>query len=350
MRIGGGSSADGPKGISGVIVQNCEFTGGGHNSGDSTDNTSALWIDYTLGAVVSNNYFHDNRGFSSQSADHLNGVITWGCQGTIIQYNTLVNSGNIYGKEIANQGNTVRYNFVDVSMYTATGTSAGVEDFTGANTGGLTQTTNIYNNIFVSGGFGIRGATLSYNYGWTTPVNIYNNTIVLSKTAGPYPAAWVTSQVSRNVKFYNNVYAGASDGSGYKSFHLNAAGPAIWDYNMFLATGMTWSLQQNSTLSAVQGTYTSLSAVQGALASLGGIAGFDTHSVATDSPGFVGSGAFAQAYQLQSNSPGRNKGSTNGTPSGAACDMGAWGNGATQIGCNFTSGGALPKAPALSIS
>lgn len=355
IRIGGNSSGDGPGSLHGIVVQNCEFTGGAHNAGDATDNTNALWLDYTVGALVTNNYFHDNYGFSKTDMGHLNGVICWGCQGTVIQFNTLVNAGNIYGKEIANQGNTVQYNYVDATMYSTTGSSSGIEDFTGANTSGLTQTTNINNNIVLSSAWGIQGATLSYSYGWTTPVNIYNNTIVLSKGAGPYPAAWITSEASRNVKFYNNIYAGAPDGSGYKSFHLNATGPAVWDYNLYIASGMSWALSQNSALSSVVGTYTSQAAVQAAVASLGGISTIDAHSVATDSPGFVGSGARALAYQLQSGSPARGSGRTNGTASGTACDMGAWGNGATQIGCNFAGGSSsppssVPMAPALTVS
>jgi hypothetical protein len=350
VRIGGNSSGDGPGNLHGIVVQNCEFTGGAHNSGDATDNTNALWLDYTVGALVTNNYFYSNYGFSTGDMGHLNGVICWGCQGTVIQFNTLVNAGNIYGKEIANQGNTVQYNYIDASMYTATGSSSGIEDFTGANTSGLTQTTNINNNIILSGGWGLQGATLSYAYGWTTPVNIYNNTIVLSTSAGPYPAAWVTSQASRNINFYNNIYTGAPDGSGYKSLHLNAAGPAIWDYNLYIATGMTWALAQNSSLATALASYTTQAAVQAAVAAAGGIAGLDAHSIANNTPGFAGSGALALAYQLQSSSPARNAGRTNGTASGAACDLGAWGNGATQIGCNFTSGSSVPKAPVLSVS
>jgi hypothetical protein len=355
IRIGGNSSGDGPSGLRGIVVQNCEFTGGAHNSGDATDNTNALWLDYTVGALVTNNYFHDNYGFNKTDMGHLNGVICWGCQGTTVQFNTLINAGNIYGKEVANQGNTVQYNYVDASMYTTTGSSSGIEDWTGANTGGLTQTTNINNNIIKSSAWGIQGATLSYSYGWTTPVNIYNNTIILSKGAGPYPAAWVTSQSSRNVRFYNNIYAGVADGSGYKSFHLNAKGPAVWDYNLYIATGMSWELSEDSALGSAAGSYTSQSAVQSAVAGLGGISSIDTHSISSDSPGFAGSGALALAYKLASTSPARNRGSTNGTTSGAACDMGAWGNGATQVGCNFTSGASTtpdssPKAPSLTIS
>jgi hypothetical protein len=359
LRIGGNSSGDGPSGITGVVVQNCEFTGGKHNASDATDNTTALWLDYTVGALATNNYFYDNTGFASGDMGHLNAIICWGCQGSIIQFNTCINAGNIYGKEINNQGNTIAYNYVDTSMYTAVGSASGVQDFVGGGSPGtLTQTTSIHHNIMLSSAWGIENATLSNSYGWQTPVNIYNNTIILNKNGvGPYPAAWVTSVKSRNVQFYNNIYSGAADGSGYKAYRLNAGGPSIWDYNLFLATGMSWALAPDSNLAAEQGTYSSLAAVQSAVASLGGITTFDAHSIANNSPGFVGTsgGALAQAYQLQSSSPARNSGTTNGTTGGKPCDMGAWGNGATQVGCSFaagaTSGGApVPMAPTLTVS
>jgi len=354
VRIGGGSSGDGPTGLRGIVVQNCEFTGGSSNPGDATDNAVSLWLDNTIGAVVTNNYFHDNYAFSTTSMDHLNAVILWECQGTTIQYNTAVNAGNIYGKEVGNQGSTVQYNYVDASMYTARGTASGIEDFTGANTSGLTQTTTIRNNIVISSGWGIQGATLSYNYGWTTPVNIYNNTIVLKPTASPYPAAWVTSQSSRNIKFYNNIYAGAADGSGYKAFHLNPDGPSVWDYNLYIGSGMTWALSNDTLLSAVLSSFTSQSAVAAAVTAAGGIAGLDAHSIATNSPGFIGAGLLAQNYQLASSSPAKNSGRSDGTTGGSACDMGAWGNGATQIGCSFAGGSSgsntvTPMAPSLNV-
>jgi hypothetical protein len=190
-----------------------------------------LWLDNTISALVTNNYFHDNYGTDgSSSADHMDGVICWGCQGTVIEFNTLVNSGTIYGKEDANQGTTVQNNYIDVSMYTASSTAAGIQDFTGAPTAGLTQTTIFRYNVILSSGWGIRGATLSNAYGWTTPVEFYNNTIVLNTNAStPYPAAWMTSKGSANVKFYNNLYAGAADASGYKAFRLNPAIPSSLD-------------------------------------------------------------------------------------------------------------------------
>ena len=352
IRIGGASSGDGPSGITGVTIQNCELTGGGHNSGDITDNTSAIWIDGCVGAVVSNNYIHNNIGFSAASGDHLNAIICWQSQGTVIQYNTCVNAGSVYGKEVANQGTNVQYNYIDVSMYSVPATAYGIQDFTGANTNGLTQTTNIHHNIVITSGFGIGRATLSDNYGFSTPVNVYNNTIV--GKSGAYTALWLTCEDSGVLKVYNNIYTGVGDGSGYKSFLTDPKAPTVWDFNLVKASGMSWALRQNATLSNVIGTYSSTSAFASALSSNGGIGGAESHSVVNDNPGFVGSGSFASAYQLSSSSPAKGAGRTNGTSAGSACDMGAWGNGATQVGCNFAGGAGgtstVPMAPALTVS
>jgi hypothetical protein len=349
VRIGGASSGDGPGNLQGIIVQNCEFTGAAHNAADTTDNTSALWLDGTVGAVVNNNYFHGNSGFAPGSGDHLAAIICWACSGTAIQFNTVVNSGTLWGKEVGNQGTTIQYNYIDVSMYTAQSTAFAIQDFTGANASGLTQTTYIRNNILISSCFGIEGATLSQNYGWTTPIYVYNNTIVMVQNGAQAveAAAWMYSQITRNVRFYNNILTGAVS-NDYRMLRLNANGPVTWDYNLFPASGMTWALVNDTSGSTLHGNYTSLSGVQSAISSLGGISTFDTHSVANNTPGFTGSGQLAVGYQLKSGSPAQRAGTTNGTPSGSVCDMGAWGNGATQIGCNFTTSGApIPDAPAL---
>jgi hypothetical protein len=341
VRIGGGSSGDGPTGIPGVIVQNCLFTGGGFNPGAAVDNSDALWIDCTANALVTNNKFLNNVGHQAGGADHLNAIIIWGSAnnfnttGTVITNNTIINAGNIYGKEVAIQGTTVAYNYVDMSMYTGGGVNAGAQDFTGANQSGLTRTTNIHHNILLSTNEGIGSSTLSQGYGFTTPANIYNNTIVMNSNGSgtPYPAAWIVSQTANNINFYNNVYTGAADASGYGTFVTNAGAIAIWDYNL-LTTGMNWVLRQNGSLGSVQATYTSLAAWKAGVAANGG-PNVDGHSVQNNSPGFTNSGTLAQLYQLASGSPALNAGRVGGVPSGAVCNMGAWDGTVTQIGSSI---------------
>ena len=169
---------------------------------------------------------------------------------------------------------------------------------------------------------------------------------MLSKGAGPYPAAWITSEASRNVKFYNNIYAGAPDGSGYKSFHLNATGPAVWDYNLYIASGMSWALSQNSALSSVSWERTRLKRPFRLLSLAWGA-----------SQPLTPTASQPIARGLLVAEPGRSHTSSSlARPRVAAAgpmgpraaqlrDMGAWGNGATQIGCNFAGGSSFPPVP-----
>jgi hypothetical protein len=53
----------------------------------------------------------------------------------------------------------------------------------------------------------------------------------------------------------------------------------------------------------------------------------------------------ASSFQLQPSAVGRNLGRVGGTASGAITDAGAWGGGATRIGCDF---GPAPRANAQS--
>ncbi|MGB9329443.1 MAG: right-handed parallel beta-helix repeat-containing protein [Steroidobacteraceae bacterium] len=360
VRIGGASASDGPANLPNVIIQNCEFYGGKANPGTTSDNCSSLWIDGCVSALVTNNYFHD---FVGSDPEHTAGLIAFTCQQCIVQYNTFVNTGCVYGKIGGNQGNIVRYNYIDGS--TESGSPAGMYgildwsgDFGTEGTVQVVQPSYIYNNIVLSDSFGIAlFNTSSYAYGWICPVYCYNNTIVLTPASGTnvYPAIWIVSEkayVTRGIRCYNNIYSGAADRSGYMSFVTNPTGPAIWDYNMYIPSGMSWALRADSGLDTVLGTYTTASAFGAAIAANGGISGVESHSIA-GAPTFTKTGTLAQLYQLASGSAGKGAGRVGGVTSGAACDMGAWGNGATQIGCNFTSGAAapaVPMAPTLSVS
>jgi hypothetical protein len=334
--------------LPGIIIQNCEFTANS-NVGNSVDNVTSIELMNLTGALVHNNYIHDNTGTTVGSADHLNGILMWESVGTTIEYNTVVNSGNIYGKEIKNQGSTVRYNYVDASMFSTQSTANGIQDFTGSPTSGLTMATSIHHNIVLSTGFGLQlYGTLSNSNGWSTPCSVYNNTVVMVQASnGPPPyvesAAYAYSQVSKMLSVYNNIWTGVPS-VDYKMLALNPNGLALWDFNLFRASQMTWRLLNANGTQRTD--YTSLPLVAAAVAAAGGPAGFDAHGVAADSAQFTASGQLAAAYQLQNQSPAKGTGTTTGLPGGSSCDMGAWGNGATQIGCNFATGStAVPDPP-----
>ncbi len=379
VRIGGASSGDGPVITAPVTIQNCEFYGGGFNTGDFGDNTVALWIDPFQptsgpGCLVTNNWFHDTVGQGgSSSMDHLNAVIVWGfstqCWSIEVSNNSCVRAGNIYGKEGGVNGCNVHHNYVDVSMYTSNG-SSGLDDFMsgGGTFSGLTHPTTINNNVVVmagntpGGNSGIGFPTLSQTaygsaYGWQTPVSIYNNTIICaSGSAGPLAimadAAQNGSGIGQ-VKVYNNIYVNNGIGgswNGYANFLTTPKSPAVWDYNLYPSSGAQWAIvpdANNQNLCASHTIYTTAASFASAVASGGGISGVDSHSVGA-APTFANTGAYAERYKLASGSAGIGQGRSDGTAGGTPCDMGAWGNGAVWIGCNFGYTG--PEPPVLSVS
>lgn len=373
IRVGGGSSGDGPTITNPVVIQNCEFTGFGFNAGDALDNTNQAWLDHNTNAITySNNWHHDNygpHGTSNTNGDHFNAIQVWGfggiCTGTLVQYNTCVNSGNIYGKEGGIQGSIIQNNYVDMSMFTAEN-SVGIQDFTGngQSTSGLTVGSVIRNNIcIVYGGTPASWDTLggistlsSDSVGWMTPCQIYNNTIVNTSTSG---ALFGITQVNLGsagvgaIQFYNNIlyYPRGGSGSlnGVGNYRTNPHALALQDYNLVPSSGISWAISQNASPSSTLSTYSSMSAFSSGLAANGGISGAEAHSLA-GTPTFVGTGTEAAQYKLASGSIGKGAGSTTGRGGGVATDMGAWGNGAAQIGCNFTSGTTVPNAPALKVS
>ena len=370
VRIGDGSYEGGGVDLitNPVLITNCEFFGGGFNAGDSVDNCAALWIDANNHAVTANNnYFHDTVGHTAGSGDHLNAIIVWGfgaiCTGTMIEFNTCVNAGNIYGKEGGVSGTTIQNNYIDTSMFTA---AAGVQDFTGNGQGvsGLTATTTIQNNICIVNGGGTAAfesfggiSTLSLiDVGWMTPIIVRNNTVINTSGSGALVGFTQVNASSSGVgqaRYYNNIYVDHGSGgslNGWGNYRTNPQALALSDYNLNPASGVTWILTQNASLGGAIGSYTSYSAFAAGLASHGGISGVEAHSL-TGVPKFTGTGSFAAQYQLASGSAGKGAGSTTGVSGGAATDMGAWGNGATQVGCNFTSGAVkTPDSPALTVT
>ena len=366
LDIGAAYNADGPSGIANVLVTNCEFTGGGFNSGDSEDNCAALWIQGGAGVTISNNWFHDSVGHVANSGDHFNAIILWGpnqgpastTYNTVIQFNTFVNAGNVYGKEIKIEGTTCQNNYIDVSNLSVN--SVGFQDFTGYNTAGLTRTSIFRNNIIVmqgntTGGNSAFGwSTLSNSGTFTTPVQIYNNTVICT-TTGPGPVVgWIpaTANGTGAMQYYNNIYSSHGSGSfnNFGNFRTNPSAIKVMDYNLVPSSGVSWAFYQNASPTSLIASYATIAALANALSALGIGVGLEAHSV-TGAPTFVGTGSLAAQYQLASASLGKGSGRIGGIGSGAATDMGAWGNGATQIGCNFTSGAVkTPDSPALTVT
>lgn len=365
LDIGAAYNADGPSGITNVLVTNCEFTGGGFNAGDAEDNCAALWVQGGAGVRISNNWFHDSVGHVANSGDHFNAIIVWGpnqgpastTYNTVIEFNTIVNAGNVYGKEIKIEGTTCQNNYIDVSNLSVN--SVGFQDFTGYSTGGLTRTSIFRNNIILMQGNTVGGnsafgwSTLSNAGTFTTPVQIYNNTIICTTTGAGPVVGWLSATANGTgaMQYYNNIYVSRGSGSwnNFGNFRTNPSALQIMDYNLVPSSGVTWAFYQNASPTSLIGMYASIAALTQALPVLGAILGIEAHSL-TGAPTFAGTGSYAAQYQLASGSLGKGAGRVGGTGSGAVTDMGAWGNGATQVGCNFTTGAKIPGSPALTVS
>jgi hypothetical protein len=319
-----------------VTFRNLEITDVNAVAAGLGGNYTAIESLGTDGLVVQNNYIHDLTGWSPGSPDHLSAVLVWLSKNTIVEFNTIVNASNIYGKETEIQGTTVRYNYIDVSEYPEA-SAGGVGDWSGAPTTGLDLASSFHHNVIVTNGTGLDLTATLGSGGWTTPFEVYNNTIVMKQYGGappPYVESALSffAKTSKLASVYNNLFAGDVSIDN-KMLRFNPKGPELWDYNLFPASGMAWRLISDDD-GTTSGDYSSLASVRAAILAKGGVA-FEEHGVASDSPGFVGSGPGAAAYQLEASSPARGAGRVGGVASGDAVDIGAWDGTTRRIGCDF---------------
>jgi hypothetical protein len=331
-----GIYGQGPQ-IPGIVVRNCEFTNFNGTSLSTGLNLEQVEFNQCTGYLLQNNYFHDNVGYSAGSADHFSAVLTWYCDRGVIEYNSAVNSGGFYGKEVGNFGTTIRYNYVDTS---AMSIATCIQDFAGTMQDKGADS-KIHNNVLIGAQAIVMIETLSDAGYIPTNVSIFNNTCVILNSAASRGIQIKTDTSMLSV--YNNIVQDAATGD-HTFIAFNVEGPVVVDYNYYHSTTSDprWSSYSSKT-STSRNTVSALSLLR-AVATLVGI---ESHSVASSSPMFVGSGVNADRYKLQSGSPCLNAGRVGGTSSGAATDLGAWGNGATAIGCNFNR--VMPNSPVLSI-
>jgi hypothetical protein len=323
--------------VSGVTIQNCEIYGNNATGTQAGDNQNGVSINNCSGLVFQNNYVHDLVGYGAGNSDHLSGYLQWQTNGSIIQYNTFVKCGTgIYAKEGPQDGNTVRFNYVDTRGFTSGTIPCGIQDFSGAVPTGNSShlLTRIYGNVILSG----QPLMLLSNYTqpWSAPVNIYNNTclVVASGDSGGL-FQWTNKAV---MQCFNNIIVNTGVDMHEGFMLMNQGAAQLADYNLYVGGPASWKTWKDSAA-----IYSSLSAWQSALAGIRG----EQNSKTASSALFTGSGANALQYQLQQGSPARGAGRSNGTASGSVVDMGAWGNGTTQVGHSF---GPMPGAPSLTVS
>jgi hypothetical protein len=329
--------------LPGVVLQNCEITGNSaaNSSVASGVNLCVIALFKATGFRCHNCYIHDNFGWSD--ASHFSATYVWQSQGTTFEYCTLVNTGGLHGKEAANQGTTIQYNYIDWTNGPTGQNGACIMGFDGAPQGGLTQTTSIHNNILLGNDEFMDLEAELNNGGWTTPVLIYNNTMISTSGISDDGVRWFEQNPgSRLLKFYNNLFfdSGHAPG-GYGYVIANSGAFALCDYNCYGGSSRWTLVPPGSHSSAGANTYSSLSAWQAAISA-------DAHSQ-NGVAAFSNGGALAQKYRVTSGLAYQ-AGKVGGVSSGATVNIGAWDGIATQIGSSTTGGVTIPDPPILSVS
>jgi len=333
--------------IPGWIVQNCEITGQNcHNvgGGATAGNYSCIEIQGGIGAQIRNNYFHGNVGNAGPTnGDHFTSTIQWTSANTLYEYNTCLGPG-IYGKETHNFGTTLRYNYVDNTGWTGV---QGIQDFVNDTSTATGTTTTIHHNVLKTLMNDMRPTLSQTNY-LADRFLCYNNTFI--GLAGGVGGGVLIKTNTGLATYYNNVHYNAASGD-VDLMCVDIDGPGVWDYDLYFATGSYVYGTFPSKTSGVRNGSSTLAAWKGLMS-----VPCEAHALDHQDPQFVRTGSGANFYQLQSSSPAKNAGRTNGTTNGSACDMGAWGNGAPSvIGSSLVTGGAspptvVPEAPSLTVS
>lgn len=333
-----GASFSGTR-VLGLVIQNCFVHDVTNNIGAA--NPTAITMYSSQGAVIQNNYItnmYDNYSRAS-------GIEIWTSIGTVTQFNSVISnstqqSGGILHKNSSQHSNTLRYNFVDMTKSGSGGTYGVIVD----DDGDGSTTDSIYNNVIVADAPVQASAMDVGNFPSSANHQVwYNNTFVGIPNCSV--GCWVRFGAAGTIKFYNNIISRGTIG-GRGDADTSASAFALVDYNCYPASP-SLGLSPNGSQNYPNSVTSNLASWASTLPS--GAIGKDAHSVAA-SPMFVGTGNGAARYKLQSGSPCSGKGSTNGTSGGSATDMGAWGNGASQVGCNFAPGSVVPDAPVLTVS
>jgi hypothetical protein len=339
-----GGTFDGNR-VAGVTIQNNYIHGVTNQI--AQENPTGVTLYTCTGALVQNNYITNITDNSSRATC----IETWNTDNTTIQFNTNIGSasqpGGIFIKNQGNYQNTVRYNYVDLTA--AGGASNGVGGLNADLWGSASNTSSWYGNVVIADNPVWSNVIGSSPFPNTPERQLwYNNTFVGIPGAGDSIICRCGSPGT--ITFYNNICYSTS--SNYGQLVTNVSALALSDYNLFNVLKLGLMPDGGGKIeSAATQSYTSIASWAAALNSA--VAGKDAHSIST-APTFVGGSPTLPAlyYQLASGSAGKNAGSTNGQTSGSATDMGAWGNGASQIGASFAPGVsiAVPAAPVLSLS
>jgi Right handed beta helix region len=294
-----------------------------------------LW--FCTGALISNNQIHSIQPPDARPAG--TGIQSFRSHSNVYEFNTIYDCGQgIYDKNNTNGNHTFRYNYIECA-----GLNPGsvLLDCSGGNPG---DTLTVHNNVLV--GPTIFAGTDALIVPSPQSLLFYNNTCVFG---GPqkadrgivYPAGGHTIAPAAMVRFYNNIVQ-CTGQVGYAGLVSLCAGTvALSDFNVLSAVDSSelMSLTPVTEPRAIPKLYS--------LADWRSLTGMDRHSTTSAATFASAMDRTPTGFQLQAGSAYATAGRVGGVVSGAPTALGAWGGGATQIGCNF---GPAPKAVSLSVS
>jgi hypothetical protein len=300
-------------GVPGIVVRNCYI----HDITNETlgsANPCAIQSNNLEGALFSNIRIDNCTSFDNR----MSGYIFWSAHNTVVEYNSIFRTNiGVHFKNTNNTNNTIRNCYIDMSTVVS-GQKVGIKLDSTATSG----SEKVYNNVIIGDNCYDGDMFPIYN----DDFHFYNNTLIGIPN-------WSTAGVklflgANNVGtyFYNNIFSRGS--VGYRGdASLTSGGIALCDYNCWPGSPVMVLYPPGSGGTAVS---TSRS-----LAQIRTNTGQDAGSIASNEPGFVGSGVEAEYYKLTANAAA-NVGRVGGLSSGQPTQMGAWGNGATRVGSSVT--------------
>lgn len=345
----GNSPSGGACPISGTI-QNCEFTGGNCTYATSANfvngvNCGVIIVYASVSGLVTNSWFHGNVG-NPRDTQHWSWIYQWGLGSTATannayKYNTVVSSGNFQGKEATQYNTEIAYNYMDMTGQLATAEYTGAAIFGCMSDGGSASATGTswHHNVILANVIALdfNNTNPSSSY-LTSPLNIYNNTVVFigkqtdGYANGGYSYSGSGTGSAHHVSAYNNLYYDNGQTiSAYGYWLTNVDSFALADYNIY----GSWSNAFNTVPSGQNG---SSGLTAHTLASWGtAIGGLEANSSTNSTNPFTPGGSlkYADNYRISNTSPAYQNGHVGGTSGGAAVNVGAWDGSVTQIGCNF---------------
>jgi hypothetical protein len=348
-----GSSPSGGVNPIGWTIQNCEFTGG--NCTYATQANFANGVNCGVGIIycstngtVTNNWFHDNI-YNPRDQLHWSCIYQWGLgatsggsatAGSLYSFNSIVNSGNLQGKEETQYNTEIAFNYIDM-----TGIQSGA-DVTGSaiygfmsDAGSASATgTKWHHNVILANAFGFDFDNTNVASAYLrSPLLVYNNTIVNvgnhadGFAGGGYDSNGTVGSAG-HLSAYNNLYYDNGHGAPQYGYWLtNVDSFGLLDYNIYGTWNKFLTVPTAHYGSSGATTHTSLATWASALTP----AGLEAHSTTSGVNPFVGGAPGPTAYQLAGGSLPLGFGRVGGVSGGAVVNAGAWDGTVTQIGCNF---------------